>query len=102
MDTTFKTNKEILNAIDNQLIIAGIVEVDWSVTNEMSLEETNDYLTNLLVGEDNGYWLEDIGYSLAGCNTVKQTILIEVKANAKQLMFNKESGFAQWCKRNQK
>lgn len=84
----YKTADEIKNAIDLSGYISGVIEIEFFVGNEdiSDIENFNDYATNCLIGAKYGYLLEDIDYKLVGCNTVDQTILIEVLAYTDTLM----------------
>lgn len=85
---TYKTAEEVRSAINNEDIISGVIEINFSLGDDFifNLDSFNDYATNLLIGEKYGYLLEEIGYKLVGCNTNSQTLLILVTANAKTLL----------------
>jgi hypothetical protein len=84
----YKTAEQIKNVIDKDLNISGIIEVNFSIGDDSlsDLNNFNDYATKCLVGEEYGYLLEDINYELVGCNTLNQTVLIEVVCNAETLI----------------
>jgi hypothetical protein len=84
---TYKTNKEIFEAIDDNRMISGVIEVDWNCSICDTTEIKYCY-SKKLIGEEYGWFLEDLTYRLVGCNVVQQTILVEVTANAEKLMFD--------------
>ena len=82
---TYNTENEMWAAISDGFIF-GVIEAEWTLLDNRSIEEINDDYTNELVGEDYGYLLEDICYELVGCNSEVQTIFIRITANAKFLI----------------
>jgi len=84
----YKTAKQIKDAIDDNNNISGVIEIEFSIGDDTlsDMDNFNDNVTNCLVGDKYGYLLEDIEYKLVGCNTVDQTLLIEVFCNADVLI----------------
>jgi hypothetical protein len=91
--TVYNTKQEILDAIDviyGQNRIQGVIEIDMFLPETWDMDAFNDHMTNQLVGEDYGFYLEDIDYRLVGCNTEKQTIFMEVDASADTLLYESD------------
>jgi hypothetical protein len=83
--STYRTAKEIKSVINNENRIEGLVEVTLG-----DIEKGCDYLTDVivenLIGDEYGYLLEDVGYEIHNCNIKKQTIQLEISADASSLL----------------
>jgi hypothetical protein len=88
----YNTETEIVNAVDKEDRIEGVIRFDLGELIEgVSIEYFNYYMAEQLVGKDYYWALEGIGYSLVGCDTYTQEVLILVNADAKQMLLEMES-----------
>lgn len=87
MKKVYQGKEEILKAITSDGTISGVVEMDFKdiLHNTEGMDFINEKATNLLVGEDYGYLVEDISYKIVGVDVEKQTIFIEINASASSL-----------------
>jgi hypothetical protein len=83
---TYNNKEEIFDNITDNHRIEGVVEIDFDDCFETPMEYINEIMTNRLIGDEYGIYLEDINYSLVGCNTKKQTILVKVDASAESFL----------------
>jgi hypothetical protein len=83
--STYNTAQEIEDAINENKIISGIVEIKLHELFE-SFEDFINKITNELIGENYGYLLENIDFTMQGCNCKEQTIFLEVIADATSLL----------------
>jgi hypothetical protein len=84
----YNTIDEIRKAKDKHGWISGIVRYEFQLLLDGSdIELINDDLSNQLVGEDYGYLLTGMDYTLVGCDTINQQLLIKINADT-QYLFN--------------
>jgi hypothetical protein len=85
--STYITADQVRKAIDSNNRISGIVNVEFSNSFLFSgVENLDDVMTNGLIGEENGCFLEDINYSLTGCDVENQILFVMVDADAETLL----------------
>ena len=87
---TYNTKKAIRAATNKDNYLEGVVEVPFYL-GEGNIEDYNETMTNELLGEDYGYLLTDLSYTLVGCNTEKQTLFIKISGSTTLLFEEWES-----------
>jgi hypothetical protein len=84
--STYNTNDEILDAINEYGKISGIVYIYWFSLIGSDIDDINNLLSNQLVGDKYGDLLEDIEYELKGCDTEDGSLIIKMYADADNLL----------------